>query len=233
MTAEPIRCKSCGAAVPLLAPTSFDCPHCGAHVPVSADYKAVFESNVLEAKAHRELEREFSRVARVPSRSFDFFAIALVMLAPAIIAAAWMNGAAHPPSAIDLFTRAIIPALLPGTALWMWSAAIHATVVRFRFALAARAPKDKKAPPCCRNCGAPLAVTDKAIFARCAYCGSDSLVAQLSDALTALDQALRDELKTMAEAVQALVYRRRIVIGGIAIVLGVLTLLVVLLHATA
>ena len=231
MTSEPILCTRCGASVPLLAPTSFDCPYCGASVPVSAQYKPLFETNVLEAKTHRELERTFSRVARVPSRTFDLLAIGLVLVAPAMVAAAWMKSAAHPPSAIDLFTLAIIPGLLPGTALWMWSAAIHATVVRFQLALAARAPKDTKSPPCCRKCGAPLAVTSDAIFARCAYCGTDSLVTQLADALTALDRALRDELKTMAETVKALLYRRRLVTGGVAIVLGVLIALVVLLHA--
>ena len=226
MSAEPIRCTKCDAPLPLLAATSFDCPHCGAHVAVPARYKHLYETNVLEAKAQAELEAHYVRVSRVPSRRFDVLALALVLLGPAIAAATWMHTTAHPPTPIDLFTFAIIPALLPGTALWMWSAAIHATVVRFRLVLAARKPKDKASPPCCRECGAPLAVKDGAIFARCGYCGTDSLVAELSDAVSALDEALRRELKTIAEAIIALVYRRRLVIAGIAIVLGVLAALV-------
>ena len=223
MTAHPIHCAKCNAPLPLLAATSFDCPHCGAHVAVQARYKHLYETNVLEAKAHDELEARYARVSRVPSGRFDALAIALVLFGPALAAAVWMHASAHPPTAIDLFTFAIIPALLPGTALWMWSAAIHATVVRFRRVLAARKHDDK---PCCRECGAPLAVGSAAIFARCAYCGTDSLVTELSDAVGALDDALRRELRTIAEAITALVYRRRLVIAGVAIVLGVLAALV-------
>lgn len=226
MSYGPIHCTHCGAPLPLLAAVSFDCPHCQAHVAVPPRYKHLYEANVLEATTHAELEARYARVSRVPSRRFDALAIALVLLAPAIAAATWMHGTAHPPTAIDLFTFAIIPALVPGTALWMWSAAIHATVVRFRFVLAARAPKDKTSPPCCRECGAPLAATDAAIFARCAYCGTDSLVTEVSDAAGALDEALRREVKTIAEAITALVYRRRLVVAGVAIVMIVLAALI-------
>jgi len=220
MTAAPIHCTRCNAPLPLLAARSFACPNCGAHVAVEARYQHLYETNVLEAKAHEELEARYARVSRVPSVRFDALAIALVLFGPAIVAATARRAAGSP---IDLFTFAIIPALLPGTALWMWSAAIHATVVRFRLALAARKHDDK---PCCRECGAPLAVRGAAIFARCAYCGTDSLVTELAAAVSALDQALRGELKTIADAITALVYRRRLVIVGIAIVLVVLAALV-------
>jgi hypothetical protein len=201
-------------------------------VSVPATYKALFNANVLETKTRHEVEQRYARVSRVPSKLFDAGAIALVLLGPALVAGAWMRIAEHPPSAIDLFTRTIIPALLPGTALWMWSAAIHATIVRFHTALAARAPKDTSSPPCCRSCGAPLEVAKDAIFARCAYCGTDSLVTQLADALAVLDEALRRELKTMAEAVTALLYRRRLVLGGVAITVTVLAALIALLRAS-
>lgn len=219
MITEPIHCTKCNAPLPLLAARSFACPNCGAHVAVEARYKQLYETNVLEAKAHEELEARYARVSRVPSVRFDAIAIALVLLGPAIAVSATGRGS----SPIDLFTFVIIPALLPGTALWMWSAAIHATVVRFRLALAAHEHDDK---PCCRQCGAPLAVNATAIFARCAYCGTDSLVTELSKAVSALDKVLRSELKTIAEAITALAYRRRLVIAGIAIVLGVFGVLV-------
>lgn len=73
---------------------------------------------------------------------------------------------------------------------------------------------------------AALFAIEIAIFARCGYCGTDSLVTELADAVSALHEALRGELKTIAEAVTALVYRRRLVVAGIAIVLGVLAVLV-------
>ena len=230
MTAEPIRCKKCGAPLPLLASRSFNCPHCKAHVAVPDRCKELYEKNVAEASTRREAEERYAYVARVPSRRFDIAAIALVLLAPAVVAAMWMQRAAHPPGALDLFTLAIVPALFPGTALWMWSAAIHATVVRFQLALAARRPKDKSSAPCCRNCGAPLHVADAAIFSRCAYCGTDSLVTTLADAVGALDEALRREIKTIGEATTALLYRRRIVVGGTAIVLAVLAAFVATIH---
>lgn len=84
--AEPLRCQKCGAPVPLLGATSFECPHCRATVKVSKSYQELFETNRLEADARRELQTHYAHVSRVPSRRFDTLALALVILGPAIAA---------------------------------------------------------------------------------------------------------------------------------------------------
>jgi hypothetical protein len=231
VSASPVRCSKCDAPVPLIGATSFKCPFCGADVHVAHKYAELFRANALEHDARRELETRYARVSRVPPPTFDVVAIALVVLLPAIVTSIWMSVAARPPNAIDLFTHAIIPAALPGTILWMWSASIHATVVRFQIALAASAPAKPGDAPACRQCGAPLAVGD-AIFARCAYCGTDSLVAELATALHRLDEALRSELRTIEQAIVALAVRRRLVVGGVAIAAAVLGVLVAVLRIT-
>jgi predicted RNA-binding Zn-ribbon protein involved in translation (DUF1610 family) len=219
---DPLRCQKCDAPVPLINATSFRCPYCRATVKVPAEYKALFETNALETRARHDLETRYAQVSCVPSHRFDAVAFALVLFGPAIAVATWISLAGVPGSANELFTAVIIPALLPGTALWMWSASLHATVVRYELALAAAAPATSGGLPCCRNCGAPLEAQADAIFARCAYCGTDSMVVQLVDARRRLDQALRAELATIEQAITALRYRRRLVIGGIAIASAVL-----------
>ncbi|MEO6775286.1 MAG: hypothetical protein ABI467_20145 [Kofleriaceae bacterium] len=201
--------------MPLLDGSTFACPYCRTNVKVPAEYRALFETHRAEAVTHRELELRYARVATPPARWVDALAAVLVLFGPALAALL-----VHRPTAIERFSEVIVPAMLPGTALWLWSATVHATIVRFRFALASL-PPEGSGPPRCRQCGAPLVVVPDAIAARCAYCGTDSLIESVTTALRVFTKRLGDELRTLASAVLALRARKRLLVAGavIAVVL--------------
>ncbi len=232
MTLDPLRCTHCGAAVPLLRGEPFACPYCRGRVHVPPPYHALFVAHAQEAEARHALEQRYTRVARPPRRRLDQAAVGLVLVAPPVLAALWVVVARVPPSAVGVFAGAIVPALLPGLALGIWSAAVHATLVRFELALAALPPEDDGGPPRCRICGAPLALAAGAISARCAYCGSDSLIGHVAEATRVLANKLRDELRTLGHAIAALRIRRRLLVGGAAAAAVLLAALVLVVLAS-
>lgn len=233
MSLEPLRCAACGAAVPLLHGVAFACPYCRAHVHVPSEYRVLFDAHAREQAAHAELERQFAVVARPPPRWLDRLAVALVLLGPAVVAVTAVKLASHPLTIVPLFAYAIVPALVPGTGLWVWSATVHATIVRFQLALAADPPPASGGPPCCRQCGAPLQLAPGAIAAHCAYCGTDSLIDHVAAAARRLQSALRAELRTLGQAAKALRVRRRLLVGGVAVAMVLLGAFVAVLLAHA
>jgi DNA-directed RNA polymerase subunit RPC12/RpoP len=229
MTAAPLRCAKCHAPVPLASSHAFSCPFCGARVTVPADYRQLFELHAQEAETRKTLEHDYASAARPPSRRIDIVAALLVLVAPSLAAGIWVARSEHALRIASVFAGVIVPALLPGVALWIWSASVHATIVRFQLALACDLGAD--AHPLCRVCGAPLATPAGAIFARCAYCGSDSLIADVTRATRSLRTRLREDLRTLAEAIIALRIRRRLLVAGIAVAAAGLAALAVLLVA--
>ena len=231
MSLEPLECPRCGAPVPLLDAERFACPYCRAHVDVPAAYRELFAVHARELAARHELEQRYIAVATPPPRRVDLAAAVLVLLAPAAAASGCVAIAGHPISIVSLFVLAIVPALLPGTALWVWSAAVHATIVRFQLALACDPPAREGGPARCRHCGAPLELAAGAISAHCAYCGTDSLIDHAAEAARRLGTKLRGELRTLADAIAALRVRRRLLVGGVAVATLLLGGLVVALLA--
>lgn len=231
MSLEPLRCTHCGAAVPLLHGASFSCPYCAAKVVVPAAYRELFAAEAQEASARRELEQRFAAVATAPRRRVDAIAAVLVLLLPAAAVATWIGLAVEPPGLPRLFALAIVPALLPGTAISVWSASVHATIVRFQLALSCEPPERAGGPSRCRQCGAPLALEPGAISAHCAYCGTDSLTDHVAAAARRLQTALRAELRTLGDAIVALRVRRRLLVAGAAIAVLLLGGLVAALTA--
>jgi hypothetical protein len=81
--------------------------------------------------------------------------------------------------------------------------------------------------PSCRSCGAPLGIQAEDCFARCAYCGTDSLVALDAPRERELASQIRVAQRTAAEAVTAIAERAREahskarIIGTICLVLVV------------
>lgn len=213
MTLEPLRCTHCNAAVPLLDATRFSCPYCKAAVTVPAAYRELFVVHERELAVRHQLEQRFVAVTTPPRRSVDRAAVLLVLLLPALAAIAWVSLARYQPSIVGLFAGAIVPALVPGAVLSTWSAAVHATIVRFQLALACDPPANEGEPPRCRGCGAPLHLERDAISAHCAYCGTDSLI----DHVPGLASRLRSELRTLDEAIVALRVRKRLLIAGIVV----------------
>lgn len=217
MTPEPLRCHHCGAAVPLLHGNAFACPYCRAKLDVPAPYRELFRVHAQETHARHELETNFQTVSAPPARWIDRVALALVLFAPSIVVAVTVAFSHHARNVIDLFVFAIIPAMLPGAAIWIWSASVHATLVRFRYALAALPPESDGGPLHCRLCGAPLELAANAISARCAYCGTDSLIEHVTEAVRAFTTVLCDELRTLDQAIVALRIRKRVLVAGAAV----------------
>jgi LSD1 subclass zinc finger protein len=222
VTLEPLCCAHCNAAVPLLDAKQFTCPYCKAAVHVPAEYRELFAVHERELATRHQLEQRFVAVATPPRRRVDVAAVLLVLLLPAVAAIAWVSLARYQPSIVGLFIFAIVPAVLPGAVLWTWSAAVHATIVRFQLALACDPPAHDGAPPSCRTCGAPLHLEAGAISAHCAYCGTDSLIDHAAAAVRRLATRLRSELRTLDQAIEALRVRKRLVVAGIAVVAAML-----------
>jgi DNA-directed RNA polymerase subunit RPC12/RpoP len=227
---ELLRCHACGAAVPLRAAEHTTCPYCHASVQVPARYRHVLHERAQEAAVRRELEHQYSSAAHPPARWIDVLAIALVLALPALAAGSWMAVASRAAASINLFTFAIVPAMLPGTALWLWSAAVHATIVRFQTALSCHAPERPDGPSCCRICGAPLDVPADALATRCPYCGSDNLVADITPLEHRIEDALANDLRTLDTAAAALRLRRRLLVGGSVLAVTLFTVIVWAMH---
>lgn len=221
---EPLLCHACGSPVPLRAGHHVTCPACRASVAIPARYQALWAERGLADAARHELETRYASAARVPARWVDRLAVALVLALPALAVVAWMSVAARSPDSVTLFTEAIVPAMLPGTALWLWSGAVHATIVRFQLALAARAPADDGGPSRCRHCFAPLDVPADAVLVRCAYCGTDHLRSDVTAATRRAELAVGAELRTLDQATVALRRRRRLIVAGSLVAVAVFAL---------
>lgn len=232
---RPLRCERCAAPVPLRDSTTFACPFCGAEVSVPERYRVLFERHALEATLRANLEQSFARAMRPPSRRFDTLALALILVVPSAAVLVAVFAARTPTTSIGMFDLVVVPGLMPATALWAWSAAVHATIVRFQLALAAdRAPDGASR---CRSCGAPLGPPGDALFVRCHYCGVDSVILETAAAQRRIETAIRTELETADQATHALRVRRRLIAAAVAIVAVVLALasvgLVVVAHAAS
>jgi len=223
MSLEPLRCAGCGSPAPLAARPSVACPACAREVAVPADYLAAARLHEAGVAARAAAESVFARLLR-PAPWTGPAGLALLALAPpAATLAANLLLPDRAPAA--LFGVATLPALLPGAALWTWSAAAGATARPYREALAAAPPPRGSSAPGCRSCGAPLDAAPGALSATCLYCGTDSLLERLP--LGELGAALRGTLTDLRSAVGAL-RRRRL---ALALGLGAAALLVAALSA--
>lgn len=212
MDLQPLRCGSCAAAVPLGDGRTVTCPYCQAKVPVPPRYRKLLAERSREKRLQRELE--FSGAATPPPGWLDALGVALVLLLPAAAATTWMSLVPRSVDTVALFSFAIVPALLPGAGVWLWSAAVHATIVKFQAALACAAPEREGGPGTCRECGAPLDVEPDAISAHCPYCDTDNLVVDVSEMTRRIENKLGMELRTLDQAARALRLRRRLLVVG-------------------
>jgi len=215
MTAlAPLSCPGCAAPVPLPRELGADdripCAHCGALVALSADHAAAVRASAATAAARKTIEPLWQKVTAPAGRGLVGVALLLVVLLPvaSTIAASLIP---YPPwGQVAIYARVTLPALFPGAALYLWSAAVAATVLRFRDAISARPPARSGAPPGCRHCGAPLTVEPEALAATCAYCGTDSLLAEVP--VRSLQRKLAETVRTLDEAVRKL-RARKVILG--------------------
>jgi hypothetical protein len=216
-----LRCPGCGAAVPLVPKARAACPFCGAAVDTPPAWLEAAEARAAEARARRAIEPRWRELTRPPPAWVRPAAMALVAVLPPAVTVALVYALTPPPGTAAAFALGALPGLLPGALAWLWAAAVGATVVDVTLGLAAAPPARAGAPPSCRECGAPLAVEEGALAATCAYCGTDSLVADLPT--TAESRARRRAAeRTLAEAADALARRRRLLaLGGLGLLVGV------------
>lgn len=223
---EPLRCHGCGAAVPLRSSDHVSCPSCNAKVAVPARYRELLDERAREEQVRKALETRYAAAARPPARWISRLAVALELGLPAAVGAIWMGLAARAVDSVELFTAGLVPALIPGSALWLWSAAVHATIVRFELALGMRPPNRAGGPSRCRECGAPLDVPAAAMSVRCPYCATDNLVVDVTPLTRQVELALGKELRTLGEAAAALRLRGRLLAAGAVLACALFALVV-------
>lgn len=224
MHLELLRCGSCQAAVPLADRDQVSCPYCKAVVSVPTWHRKCVAERRQEENVRRQLEECYMRVARPPPEGTQPWANALLLLMPVAFAVVLVAAAPRSTDLLALLCWGVVPAMMPGAVLGIWGAATHATIVRFERALAWGPPERKGGPRTCRQCGAPLEVAPGALSSRCPYCETDNLVVDVA-ADEQVDDSLRKELRTLAEATAVLKLRRRLFVIGPVVVLAVLGLL--------
>jgi len=211
VTLAPIRCTSCDAPLPLADPTpTVPCPYCGERNTLPPRYVEAAALHQREHEARLRAEPLWRKVGRgAPSWSAGL-ALALVVFLPPLATLAGLLLPGLELGVAEVTALFTLPALLPGAGLWIWSSAVSGTTMRFRAALAARAPERDGGAPGCRNCGAPLESGADALTATCGYCGVDSLLEQIP--VGELARGLGRTLTSLGQAVTAL-RRRRAILG--------------------
>ncbi|HVY48279.1 MAG TPA: hypothetical protein VHB21_20470, partial [Minicystis sp.] len=203
---EPLLCPGCGAPVPLEDADALRCPFCGANVPVPASYRALVAGRRLAEADRARLRAAYAALGAPPGLLLRFWArsaratlwiVRWWTLVPLFVAAEFFVSFPLP----RLFARAaprwgfcLVDVL--GPTLYMLACTLtfvalvllpqillryRGRVASCRGALAAnmaaRPPATPGGPATCNECGAPLGVAAGELGVRCAYCGTDNLVA--------------------------------------------------------
>jgi len=201
----PIKCSGCSAPLPLGVPQPHvACPYCGDDNALPAEYVEAAQLRSQEADARRQVEPLWRKLAQGAPGWSGVLAILLVVLLPPLATLVGVLlaqlGTAEVVAVISL------PALLPGSGLWVWAGAVSATTLRFQASLAAHPSAEAEGAPLCRNCGAPLQPEPDALAATCGYCGADSLLQQIP--VKSISRALGEALTTLEQATRRLRGRR-------------------------
>jgi predicted RNA-binding Zn-ribbon protein involved in translation (DUF1610 family) len=175
-----LRCARCGGDVPAADAETVPCPHCGqATVVPEAHRRAV----ALVREQDEELRRADAEWARYAKKTWPRWLASLLAAPPSLVLGGGLTAAllvklgvlALPLSPRELLAWLGLVPLTPLVALAVlayWSSLRAKGTALARVALAARPGK----VPSCRACGAPLTVPESALFVRCVYCRTDSLV---------------------------------------------------------
>ena len=208
----PITCESCGGAVPLVDANERPCPFCNASIITPPNYLDALSATRDAASARAEAEPKWRKLASGSSvRWYIAGAAAMVCVPPLITAAAHgLRPALASVAVLSLFT---LPSLIPGAVVFIWGITANATRERYRTLLSARPPSQPGHLPGCRQCGAPLDITDGALSSTCLYCGTDSLVDAIPTESLQADKELA--IRSLADATQAL--RKRLWQVGLSI----------------
>src|SRR5690606_244006 len=106
--------------------------------------------------ARRAAEPKWARLSAGSSPWWKRVGGALMMLGPPVLTAVGFSTEPARATA-SIFATFTLPALFPGGLIFVWGSTADATRDGVKESLAARPPARQGEPPCCRECGAPLA----------------------------------------------------------------------------
>ena len=201
---KPIICESCGGAVPLLDAVERPCPYCRKPVLTPPQYLEALGATREAARARALAEPKWKRLASGSSSLWEIMGAAAMVVVPPMLTA-FAHGirpALASAAVLSLFT---LPAIIPGAVVFLWGVTANATRERYRTLLAAQPPPKEGQLPGCRQCGAPLDLSEGALSSTCLYCGTDSLVDSIPTEAMQADKDMA--LRSLADATHALLRR--------------------------
>lgn len=175
-----LGCGRCGGSVPVADQDSVTCPYCGELASVPPEHRNAVRLVRAQDAELRHAEEEWSRFQH---KALSTWVATLFEILPSLILAGSLTAALLAKFGVIVLSRSpraffgltgLLP-LAPAVALaslGYWSNTTADGIHVARLSLAARAGK----VPGCRNCGAPLLAPEGALFVRCPYCRTDSLL---------------------------------------------------------
>ncbi len=179
---EVLRCPACGAPAAPKDAGTVPCAYCGATIDVPQELRerlealsAIAERPGIVAMVQRLLEQPGARV--VSARMLVGAVVMFLAWPIAFGVAAWLQaGQVLVLQNATLLAAFAIAAIL-GVHLALRAGLTDRQALRLvTLDLGARPPPRPDAPPECHACGAPLAVGDDQLVARCVYCSTDNVI---------------------------------------------------------
>ncbi|MGZ3456356.1 MAG: zinc ribbon domain-containing protein [Polyangiales bacterium] len=224
---EVLKCKSCGAPIPIGDDDVKTCPHCGAEVVVPSAHRELRELARRDEQNRRLAEAQFDRLdsppwlaTKIAARIFDqpmigfwFFFGVPVGIWSIIYGLSLSNriaGAIHHDrreaspvlSMVVIFAILFLFAFIPRVLGVYANRRVTARALLIG-GLAARPPRIAGGAYGCRVCGAPLTMPEGATVARCMYCHADSAVRVRTFVVTKTREVVDRVQRTIADAFAA------------------------------
>lgn len=198
---EVLRCRACGAPLPLGTADTARCGHCGGDTPLPEAYVALRRSRARGEAERRRAARALARLGRPASTAvrvaaaildlpaFLFFLLYAAPVTAFVTSVSFRAGDAYaawahlgPRESVPFpLATAFVGALLTATvfaprAFGLWANRVRTARTSLLEALAARPPSAPGGVAECRACGAPLEIEPGELVAGCAYCGAESVL---------------------------------------------------------
>lgn len=210
-TLRPLRCATCGAAVPAASTATTRCLSCGAEVPVPREHRDAVEALRAEDEAVARANDAWRKATRFTLPSW---LDRLLQIVPALIF--WgglatfavlgvMANGADPSLPDHIGTLVFLPlelAVVVMVAVY-WLRPPRRVIDQVARPFVASTPSPG-GPASCRACGAPLRVPSRQAFVRCIYCRTDSLVGYSVATLDRVAKATHAAARSATEAVTQL-----------------------------
>lgn len=247
LAVEVLACAGCGGAVPLGAGDALVCPYCHAAVALPPAYRALRDATLGDEHDRRAAAKLYTELGTPPGalvRLFGSSALwwAVLILLPFVFAGLiWI--AIFTTDAVERLFHVALAEVLGPARMWTFIGVIITAIVGGAFIggaygrrralgrralqtiLAAAPPKRTGGPAACRECGAPLAVADGALGARCSYCGADNLVAVDQRWIGGLVRDRQSVSRSAAEAAKIDLDERRALRRALVRRAGIVTIL--------